>query len=38
MYKITLRILSHLAVFGGDGFTGVPVAEAVYAQLELLSN
>lgn len=38
MHHITPRTSSHLAVFGGDGFTRVPVAEAVDAQLELLSN
>lgn len=38
MHNITLRTLSHLAVFGGDGFTRVPVVEAVDAWLELLSN
>lgn len=38
MHNITLRTLSHLAVFGGDGFTRVPIGEAVYARLELLSN
>lgn len=38
MHNITLRTLSYLAVFGRDGFTRVPVGEAVYARLELLSN